>query len=104
MQQAFARAGVDSAEALHALGTDAAYARLLASGHKPHFIAYCAIEMALQGRPWNDCRGEEKAALRKRFDRIKAGATPGPGSGIDAFFDEIGLLSPDKADGPDDTP
>jgi DNA transformation protein len=28
--------------------------------------------MGLQGRPWNDCQGDEKAALRLRFDAIKA--------------------------------
>ena len=30
------------------------------------------LHMALQGRPWNDCKGDEKAALRLRFDEIKA--------------------------------
>ena len=33
--------------------------------------------MGLQGRPWNDCQGDEKTALRKRFDAIKT-ATPVP--------------------------
>ena len=28
--------------------------------------------MGLQGRPWNDCRGDEKKALRAKFDAIKA--------------------------------
>lgn len=28
--------------------------------------------MGLQGRPWNDCQGEEKKALRAKFDAIKA--------------------------------
>ena len=26
--------------------------------------------MGLQGRPWNDCKGDEKKALRKRFDTL----------------------------------
>ena len=65
---ACARAGIHSAEALHALGADAAYGKLLKSGSKPHFIGYYVLVMALQGRPWNDCKGEEKKALRKRFD------------------------------------
>lgn len=26
--------------------------------------------MGLQGRPWNDCKGDEKKALRQRFDAI----------------------------------
>ena len=28
--------------------------------------------MGLQGRPWNDCQGDEKAALRVRFDAIES--------------------------------
>ena len=91
MEDAFARAGIDSAEALRALGTDAAYARLLQSGSKPHFISYYVLEMALQGRPWNDCRGEEKARLRARFDQLKLENTPNPNA-IDAILDEIGVI------------
>lgn len=68
----FAKAGVDSAEELRALGADAAYRRLLASGSTPHFIGYYVLHMALQGRPWNDCKGDEKKALRVQFDAIKS--------------------------------
>ena len=68
----FAKAGIDSAEELRALGADAAYRRLLDSGTAPHFIGYYVLHMALQGRPWNDCKGEEKKALRQTFDAIKA--------------------------------
>ncbi len=71
-EAAFAKAGIHSAEVLRALGPDEAYLRLLRSGAAPHFIGYYVIVMGLQGRPWNDCRGEEKAALRKRFDALKA--------------------------------
>ncbi|MCB1360752.1 MAG: TfoX/Sxy family DNA transformation protein, partial [Rhodobacteraceae bacterium] len=39
-QEAFARAGISSAESLRALGADAAYARLLGAGERPHFIGY----------------------------------------------------------------
>ena len=92
MEEAFARAGIDSAEALRALGTDAAYARLLQSGSKPHFISYYVLEMALQGRPWNDCRGEEKARLRTRFDQLKAENTPKTNA-MDAILDEIGVIA-----------
>lgn len=92
MEEAFARAGIDSAEALRALGTDAAYARLLQSGSKPHFISYYVLEMALQGRPWNDCRGEEKARLRIRFDQLKAENTPKTNA-MDAILDEIGVIA-----------
>jgi hypothetical protein len=91
MEDAFARAGVHSAEALRELGTDAAYARLLSSGHKPHFIAYYVLEMALQGRPWNDCRGDEKAQLRGRFDQLKAQNVPQTNV-IDAILDELGVI------------
>lgn len=68
----FARAGIRSAEELHAMGPDVAYQRLLAAGIRPHFIGYYALVMGLQGRPWNDCQGKEKSDLRARFDAIKA--------------------------------
>lgn len=94
-ETAFARAGVTSAEALRALGADAAYLRLLNAGERPHFIGYYALVMGLQGRPWNDCRGAEKAALRRRFDALKA-AAGGNDKGrlrLEAALDEIGLVA-----------
>ncbi|AMY69723.1 TfoX/Sxy family DNA transformation protein [Frigidibacter mobilis] len=89
----FARVGIASAEALIALGADAAYARLLAGGTRPHFIMYYALVMGLQGRPWNDCRGAEKDALRTRFDAIKArGAGNDEGrSRMEAALDALGV-------------
>jgi DNA transformation protein and related proteins len=39
MESAFMRVGITSAEELRAIGADAAYARLLAGGTRPHFIA-----------------------------------------------------------------
>ena len=95
MAEAFARAGLGTAEELYDLGPDRAYARLLEAGERPHFIGYYALVMGLQGRPWNDCRGEEKTALRVRFDRIKAAATAKKDKGrtrLDAALDEIGLI------------
>ena len=90
-----ARAGIHSAEALRDLGADAAYAQLLAHGTRPHFIGYYVLVMALQGRPWNDCKGEEKAALRARFDALKAAAaTPVDGTlprDLAQFLDTHGL-------------
>lgn len=71
---AMQRAGIPDAETLRALGADAAYRKLLDSGEKPHFIWYYVLVMALQGRPWNDCKGAEKIALRARFDQIVAEA------------------------------
>ena len=89
---AFARAGVTTASELRALGADAAYLRLLRSGTPPHFIGYYVLVMALQGRPWNDCKGPEKLALRKAFDALKAEAqAQGPPPGIEAALDRIGL-------------
>jgi len=98
-ERAFARAGIDSAEALATLGPDAAYARLLDTGEKPHFIGYYALVMGLMGRPWTDCRGAEKAALRLRFDAIVARSRPP--SGIEAALDAIGVRSPRPAKGGD---
>lgn len=59
------------AESLRELGADSAYRRLLESGTKPHFIWYYVLHMSLQGRPWNDCQGSEKDALRRKFDALK---------------------------------
>ena len=70
---AFARAGITSAEEIRDLGADEAYRRLLDSGSRPHFIGYYVLVMGLQGRPWNDCKGEEKKTLRQSFDRLCAG-------------------------------
>lgn len=86
--ESYARAGIHSAETLREMGPDAAYARLLSTGHKPHFIAYYALVMGLQGRPWNDCKGTEKAALRTRFDAICAARDPQ--DPLEKILDQIG--------------
>lgn len=93
----YAKAGIETAEQLRALGADAAYERLLKSGSKPHFIAYYAMVMGLQGRPWNDCQGDEKIALRARFDEIKLNANNIDGyekgrSELEATLDIIGVI------------
>jgi len=93
----FARAGIHDAEHLRTLGADAAYARLLAHGTRPHFIGYYALVMGLQGRPWNDCQGAEKSALRQRFDALKRSAaeTSGKDKGrarLEAALDRIGVI------------
>ncbi len=90
---AYARAGITSAGMLREMGADAGYEALLRSGARPHFIAYYAMVMGLQGRPWNDCQGAEKAALRARFDAIKARVAAGgekPDAAIEAELDRIG--------------
>jgi DNA transformation protein and related proteins len=69
-EEHFAKAGITTAEELHALGAHEAYRRWLSAGLPPHFIGYYVLHMALQGRPWNDCKGEEKKSLRLRFDDL----------------------------------
>ncbi|MEM6636027.1 MAG: TfoX/Sxy family DNA transformation protein [Pseudomonadota bacterium] len=91
MAEAFAKVGITTADELRDLGTDAAYARLLAAGARPHFIAYYAIEMGLKGRPWNDCTGDEKTALRQRFDALKANRKSTAPEGIEKILDELGV-------------
>lgn len=93
--EGFARAGIGSAEELRLMGADAAYEAWLRAGNPPHFIGYYALVMALQGRPWNDCRGPEKAALRQAFDALKARAQSGAKQKghpeIEAALDAIGV-------------
>ena len=91
-EEACARAGINSAEELRQIGADDAYARLLKSGARPHFIGYYVLVMALQGRPWNDCKGEEKKTLRKRFDAIKATSHDKGRSEFEAALDAIGVI------------
>lgn len=93
--KSFARAGIMSAEALRKMGADVAYAHLLETGTQPHFIGYYALVMGLQRRPWNDCQGEEKKALRKRFDAIKASTTRKDHSEIEAALNLLGVIAPD---------
>jgi len=95
LDAAFARAGIHTADELRALGADAGYARLLESGTRPHFIGYYVLVMGLQGRPWNDCKGQEKAALRKVFDGLKATHRPAPPDPMDEMeqiLDRIGII------------
>ncbi|WP_271946672.1 TfoX/Sxy family protein [Ruegeria faecimaris] len=90
-EQACARAGIHSAQQLREIGPDAAYAKLLQAGSRPHFIGYYVLVMGLQGRPWNDCKGEEKKALRQRFDAIKASNSTAPETKMIADLDAIGV-------------
>lgn len=93
-EAAFAKAGIHSAEEVRALGPDEAYRRLLAAGTQPHFIGYYVLVMGLQGRPWNDCQGEEKKQLRIRFDALKS-AIPAKTKGrseLEAALDILGVI------------
>lgn len=92
MEEACTRAGIPDAACLREMGADRAYAQLLRCGTQAHFIGYYALVMGLQGRPWNDCRGAEKDALRARFDAIKAAHVADAPSGIDAALAEIGVI------------
>lgn len=95
-EEALIRAGITTAEQLRELGADTAYIRLLQSGSKPHFISYYVLHMALQGRPWNDCKGDEKKALRKTFDAIKTQAFDRDRSELEEFMNWIGVVNTRK--------
>ena len=84
-------AGIHSAEELRDLGADAAYSAILRTGTRPHFIGYYVLVMALQGRPWNDCKGEEKKALRVKFDAIKADSHDPVTSEFERMMNLIGV-------------
>ena len=90
--EALMAVGITTAEELREVGADEAYSRMLQNGTRPHFIGYYVLHMALQGRPWNDCKGEEKKALRKSFDAIKAQKFDAQLSEMEAFLDEMGVV------------
>jgi len=94
MADMFEKAGIHDAETLREMGTDAAYGQLLRNGKRPHFIPYYVIEMALQGRPWNDCKGKEKEALRIRFDAEKAAHHDTDRAAFESIMDAIGVREP----------
>ena len=91
-ESAFARVGIHTADQLRALGADAAYLRLLQSGERPHFIGYYVLHMALQNRPWNDCKGAEKLDLRRRFDALKASGHDKGRSDLETALNLIGVV------------
>lgn len=88
----FARAGITTAEELHQMGPDEAYRRWLLAGLPAHFIGYYVLVMALQGRPWNDCKGDEKKALRLRFDALVAQTNAKGRSELEAALDFFGVI------------
>lgn len=92
VETACAKAGIFSAEDLRALGPDETYSRMIRAGTRPHFIGYYCMVMGLQGRPWNDCQGNEKKELRARFDAIKAAAKPDVFSGFEKILNDIGVI------------
>lgn len=90
----YARAGITTAEELRALGPDEAYFRALRAGGTAHFIGYYSMVMGLHGRPWNDCRGKEKDALKARFEAIKARLSPQDAAvaGIEKELNALGVV------------
>ena len=92
----FAKAGITSAEDLRAMGADAAYRAWLMAGLPAHFIGYYVLVMALQDRPWNDCKGEEKKALRARFDALKAQCNSTERSELEAALNYFGVIAPKR--------
>ncbi|MDO6589612.1 competence protein TfoX [Loktanella sp. D2R18] len=94
-EKSLTAAGITTAEQLRELGADAAYRRLLENGGRPHFISYYVLHMALQGRPWNDCKGDEKKALRQSFDQIKESSFDAEHSELERFLNQIGVIARD---------
>ncbi len=92
----FAKAGITSAEDLREMGADAAYRAWLMAGLPAHFIGYYVLVMALQDRPWNDCKGEEKKALRARFDALKAQCNSAERSELEAALNYFGVIAPKR--------
>lgn len=88
----FARAGITTAEALREIGADEAYRRSLLTGTSAHFIGYYVLVMALQGRPWNDCKGEEKKELRVKFDALVLETNAKGRSELEAALDFFGVV------------
>ena len=88
----FAKAGITSAEELQDMGADAAYRRCLLAGISAHFIGYYVLVMALQSRPWNDCKGDEKKARRVRFDALVADTKVKGRSEMEAALNFFGVV------------
>ena len=91
-EASFAKAGITTAEDLQEMGADEAYRRWLLAGLPAHFIGYYVLVMALQGRPWNDCKGDEKKALRVRFDALVAQTHAKGRSEFEAALDFFGVV------------
>ena len=92
MEKELARVRIMTAEELYEIGADDAYGRMIGAGIKPHFIGYYVLHMALQGRPWNDCKGAEKAALREKFDALKANRQDKGRLELEAALNIIGVI------------
>lgn len=90
-EESCAKIGINSAEELRNIGADKTYRRLLQAGTKPHFIGYYVLVMALQGRPWNDCKGDEKKKLRITFDTLKSETIDEGRGAFEQMMNQIGV-------------
>ena len=53
--------------------------------------------MGLQGRPWNDCKGDEKKALRVKFDAMVKDTKAKGRSALEAALNIFGVVAaPDR--------
>ena len=92
---ALRNAGILDAETFLALGANEAARKLMGAGDRPHFIVYYVLHMTVQMRPWNDCKGAEKAALRARYDALVAApSTDGMPRALEDELDRLGLRRP----------
>ncbi|MEX3015735.1 TfoX/Sxy family protein [Gymnodinialimonas hymeniacidonis] len=91
LAETLTKAGIKDAKALRSLGAHEAYRLILRTGIRAHFITYYVLEMSLQGRAWNDCKGAEKDALRAKFDQLKQEeAGPGADTEVERVLNLIG--------------
>lgn len=84
-------AGIADAAELRRLGPDETYRRMLAAGDRPHLMAYQALVMGLQGRPFTDPDPDEKTHLRTRFEALRAEIDQP--RGIEAVLDTLGVAA-----------
>lgn len=95
MTEALARGGIHTVTQLRATGADLAYEAVLRAGDRPHFMAFIAIVLALQGRSFRTLDTADKPALRARYDAIRArlkSSAPRADDGLDwAELDRLGL-------------
>ena len=94
----YAKAGITSAEELRAMGAEEGYRRWLLAGLPPHFIGFYALVMGLQGRPWNDCKGDEKKALRVKFDALVQDTKAKGRSELETALNMFGVIARDGRD------
>lgn len=85
-------ADIKSVGELRTIGAHDAYGKMMKNGLRPHFIGYYALAMAVQGRPWSDCKGAEKEALRIRFDALKTDTSVTGDTAIERELRAIGIM------------